>query len=1139
MRIGRSIAVLSIALALGSRSARALDPDTRITQYRHSAWRVQDGAFESAPNVVAQTADGYIWIGTGSGLVKYDGVRFAPWTPPPGKSLANPSVLSLLGSPDGTLWIGSASGLFSLKNEDLLEHLQHRINGIIQDRKGRIWVARARNTEPGGLCQVTGEHPGCIGGDDRMKLPHAASIAEDVHGDLWAGGAGVLLRWNEGSFDTYFREQLASRNLTTGVESIAAASDGSVWAAVPGEKSLALVHIVDGRPRPVVLPGVETQSFETLFIDREGSLWLGSSDKGLYRLNGGRVDHFGREDGLSSNTVVGLFEDREGNLWVATSRGLDSFRDSRVITFTASEGLSSDHVESVLAAKDGTVWIGNKGSLDAFRDGRITSVPIPGKRVTALFQDHAGRLWVGIDGMLTILEQGRFRKVNRPDGSPLGITTAVAEDRDQNIWAIANPDKKLFRIRDLRVQEEFDAPRMPISRTVAADPSGGVWLGFMDSVGHYRDGKLDVIPTNGAPNLAVEADGSLWAATRGGLVRWKDGRAETLTSRNGLPCDPIYEVIHDDKATLWLSATCGLIGIADSELQRWWQDPRAVIQAQLLDALDGAMPRKNIFHPGVTRSPDGRLWFANDAGVQLLDPNRPGHTGPAPPVLVEQVRADRKDYGPPGPVRLPPNTRDIEISYTALSYSIPERVRFRYKLDGRDRDWQDVGTRRQAFYSDLPPGKYGFHVSASNGDGIWSENGDAVEFSIAPAYYQTTWFRALGAAVVIALLGAAYRFRLWQVERESRRLRDVIETIPAHVWSALPDGTVDFVNRRWLEFTGFSLDRALGWGWTDALHPEDRARFVEGWRAAIRSGDAMEAEARMRSADGQYRWLLFRTVPLRDPSGRIVKWYGKSTDIEDRKRSEQERERLHELEADLAHINRVSTMGELTASIAHEVNQPLSGVVSNGGACLRWLDGDVPDLEEAREAARRIVRDGKRAGEVIARIRSLTKREATPREKLDLNKTIREVLDLVGDKARKEGVTIRTQFDRDLARVLGDRVQSQQVLLNLVMNGIEALSSVKTRARDLFITTRNIDMDQVQVTVRDSGPGIDPDAIEKIFGPFYTTKPDGMGMGLSICRSILQNHGGRLWAAANEGPGTSFHFTVPRYREEESHSSSD
>jgi len=1127
MRIVRSIAAWSIALALGSCPAPALDPKTRITQYRHSAWRVQDGAFESAPNVVAQSADGYIWIGTGSGLVKYDGVRFAQWTPPPGKSLTNPNIISLLGSSDGTLWIGSAAGLLSWKNNDLREQLQYRINGIIQDRKGRIWVARSRSRQQGGLCQVTGEHPGCVGDDDQMKLPNATSIAEDLHGNLWVG-SNQLLRWHEGSFDAYLRNELDPRNFTSGIASVVTASDGSVWAAIPGEKRLALVHIVDGRPKPVVLAGVKTQSFQTLFIDRQGSLWLGSSDNGLYRLHDGRVDHFGSEDGLSSNTVSSLFEDREGNLWVATSKGLDLFRDSRVITFSASEGLSSDFAGSVLASDDGTVWIGNRRYLEAFRDGQVTSIPIPGKRVTALLQDHARRLWVGIDNMVTIYEQGRFHKVNRPDGSPLGTTTAMAEDREQNIWAVVNPDRKVFRIRDRRVQEEFDAPRIPISRAVAADPTGGVWLTFLDGFGHYRDGKLEAIKTNGASGLAADADGSLWGATRSGLVRWKDGRAETLTSKNGLPCDLIYSVIRDDHAKLWLNAKCGLIGIADSELQRWWRQPGIVIQAQLLDALDGAMPRSNTFHPGVTKSPDGRLWFVNEAVVQMLDPNRLGQTSPAPPVYVEQVRADRKEYGTKGPFGLPPHTRDIEISYTALSYSIPEKVRFRYKLDGRDREWQNVGTRRQAFYSDLPPGKYGFHVSASNDDGVWNETGATIEFSIAPAYYQTNWFLALCAAVVIALLGAAYRFRLWQVQRESRQLRDVIETIPAYVWSALPDGSVDFVNRRWLEFTGFSLGRALGWGWADAFHPEDRAHLAEAWRAAIASGDAMEAEARMRSADGQYRWLSIRTVPLRDRSGRIVKWYGQSTDIEDRKRAEEERERLRHVETELAHINRVSMMGELSASIAHEVNQPLTGIVSNGSACLRFLAGDAPNLEEARDAVSDIVRDGKRAGEVIARIRALTRRSAPPKEKLDLNETIQEVLAIVGDEAKRKGVLIRTQFVDEVFPILGDRVQLQQVVLNLVMNGMEAMSSVGDRERQLVITTRNTDPDQVQVTVEDSGTGLDPNAIARIFDPFYTTKPGGMGMGLSICRSILQNHGGRLWATGNDGPGTTFHFTLPK-----------
>ena len=595
----------------------------------------------------------------------------------------------------------------------------------------------------------------------------------------------------------------------------------------------------------------------------------------------------------------------------------------------------------------------------------------------------------------------------------------------------------------------------------------------------------------------------------------------------------MYSVIRDNHATLWLYTKCGLIGIADSELQRWWRQPNIVIRTQLLDALDGAMPRSNTFHPEVTKSPDGRLWFVNDSVVQMFDPNRLGQTGLAPPVYVEQVRADRKEYGSHGPVRLPAHTRDLEISYTALSYSIPERVRFRYKLDGRDREWQDVGTRRQAFYSDLPPGKYRFHVSASNSDGVWNEAGDTVEFSIAAGLLPDQLVQgALCVAGFLVLLWGGYQLRMRQVQRESRRLRDVIETIPAYVWSALPDGSVDFINRRWLEFTGFSSDQALGWGWADAVHPEDRARLDEAWRVAVASGDAMEGEARMRSADGQYRWLLFRSVPLRDRSGKIVKWYGKSTDIEDRKRGEQEREKLRQLESDLAHINRVSMMGELAASVAHEVNQPLTGIVSNGSACLRLLGGDAPDMEEAREALRDIVRDGKRAGEVIARIRAMTKRAAMPKEQLDLNEVIREVLVLVADEAKKRGLVMRTQFANDLAPVLGDRVQLQQVVLNLVMNAIEAMSSESGRPREVMIHTRNTDGGQVQVTVEDAGVGLDPNTIPRIFEPFYTTKSSGMGMGLSICRSIVQNHGGRIWATANVGPGTSFHFTLPQYHGE-------
>jgi PAS domain S-box-containing protein len=319
------------------------------------------------------------------------------------------------------------------------------------------------------------------------------------------------------------------------------------------------------------------------------------------------------------------------------------------------------------------------------------------------------------------------------------------------------------------------------------------------------------------------------------------------------------------------------------------------------------------------------------------------------------------------------------------------------------------------------------------------------------------------------------------------------------------------------------------------IHPEDRDRVQEGFEKSLRDKVDTASEFRLVLPSGTVKHVHAIRHPVLNEVGDVVRLVGTTIDITERKRAEQERDRLRQLEADLAHINRVSLLGELTASIAHEVNQPLAGVVSNAGACLRWLAGDPPNLEKAREALSRIGRDGKRAGEIIARIRAMTKKAATPNEKLALNDTIQDVLALVRDEATRNRVILRPQFADGLAPVAGDRVQLQQVVLNLVLNGIEAMGSVGGRARQLVIATRNLDPDQVQVTVDDAGTGIDPSALGKIFDPFYTTKPGGMGMGLSISRSIVEAHGGRLWATAKDGPGTLFHFTLPTYQEDASH----
>src|SRR5262245_45011803 len=419
-----------IVVALTNRPASALDPKTRVTQYQHTDWTVQEGAFESAPNAIAQTPDGYIWIGTYSGLVKFDGVRFQRWTPPD-KSVSGSGIVSLLSASDGTLWIGTATRLLSWKNDHLQEHVSGRIGAILEDRQRRIWVARSRPEPDGGLCQVVGDHPGCIGGDDRMRLVTAGALAEDVEGNLWIGAPNQLMRWRDGSFQTYLKE-LEGSTLSS-VYSLSAAVDGSVWAAVPRE-GFGVLHLVNGLPQKAVFQGINTTQITSLFIDSDQSLWMGTLNEGVYRVDGERVDHFRSEDGLSSNAVHGFFEDREGNVWLATSKGLDCFHERPVLTFSTSEGLAPGIVGSVLASDDGTVWIGRMESLDGIRGNDVTSTRVPGRGVTTLWQDHERRLWVGLENMLAVHQGAQFRPIERLDGSPIVSAVAITEDPEHDVW---------------------------------------------------------------------------------------------------------------------------------------------------------------------------------------------------------------------------------------------------------------------------------------------------------------------------------------------------------------------------------------------------------------------------------------------------------------------------------------------------------------------------------------------------------------------------------------------------------------------------------------------------------------------------------------------------------------------------------
>lgn len=361
----------------------------------------------------------------------------------------------------------------------------------------------------------------------------------------------------------------------------------------------------------------------------------------------------------------------------------------------------------------------------------------------------------------------------------------------------------------------------------------------------------------------------------------------------------------------------------------------------------------------------------------------------------------------------------------------------------------------------------------------------------------------------------------------SMDLQTVIETIPALVVCALPDGAVEFVNRAWQEYTGYSPQQLSDSGWTSIVHADDLAKFVEEWNIALSAGRPFETEARIRRSDGRYRWFLIKKALAvlgtrkQQPSLRTLVAF---EDIDERKKAEAERERLRQELARLAHLDRVSRIGELTASLAHEIKQPMGAAVTNAEACLRLLDRDQPDLAEAREAALEMVKDARRAADIIDRVRLLYQKGSSRLDSVDINEVIREMVMMLQNEANRHSVSIHTDLAEALPKVKADRVQLQQVLMNLMLNGIQAMRGT---SGELGISSRLGGDGQLLISVSDTGVGLPTENADQIFNPFFTTKSQGTGLGLAITRSIVDAHGGRIWPSRNSGRGVTFHFTLP------------
>jgi len=844
--------------------ASALNPSLDISQYAHTSWKISEAFGKGAIWVIDQTADGYLWLATESGLRRFDGVRSVEWKPPAGEHLPNRNIRNLLAARDGTLWIGTGKGLVSWKAAKLTKYPafdKHDIAALLQDREGVVWVAakiwEAGHSQPGKLCSIDNGRVQCVGSDGRFGDYGVTAMYQDSRGNLWLGAGNGIWRWKPGPPQHYpvsamFRKGVVG--LLFPKRAFLEESDGALLVTGPR----GIWRFKDGQVSPYPLPpGAPQLRYGKLLRDRNGGLWIGTWDAGLAHLHEGRMDVFAQPDGLSSNSIENLFEDREGTIWIAGGNGLESFHDYAVSTLSSKQGLSSPSVTSVLATGDGSVWIGTTDGLNRWKDGQLTvyrkrtaggksqqklgaavrelnASGLPDNTIGSLYREPQGRMWITGRG-LAWFEDGRF--VPFPVlNAPLWFMGPVARDSAGTLWMTS--DRGLHRLSPARVFEDIPSARLGLqgnlASLLAADPvDGGLWVGsWQGGVVHFKDGQVRASygPADGLGDgrvsaLQLDSENTLWAATDGGLSRIKNGRVATLTTKNGLPCDAAHGIAQDDEGSLWIYMACGLARIRRPELDAWIADPNRRIPVTVLDALDGVESHADVqswFAPRMTKAADGKVWFVPTGGVSFFDPHHLAFNNLPPQVHIEQITADNRKYDVARRMRLPPRVRNVAIDFTALSLIVPERVRFRFKLEGQDPDWREAVNQRRVEYSNLPPRSYLFRVMACNNSGVWNETGDSLEFSVDSAYYQTPLFRAACVAAFLAMVWGLYRFRLHQiaerfnahlegrVEERTRVARELHDTLLQSFQGSLlvMQSARNFLSRR-PEQAGETLDAAI------------------------------------------------------------------------------------------------------------------------------------------------------------------------------------------------------------------------------------------------------------------------------------------------------------------------------------------
>lgn len=792
-----AIATIVVALGLASTSSRAASDDTAppLRTYLQQNWQTADGLPQNSVRAIVQTPEGYVWFGTAEGLVRFDGNRLTVYDRTSSPALPSGNIQSLAVAPDGALWIGfRRHGLARLQNGKLTrwttaEGLSgNQIDTLLAAPDGSIWaVATAQ-----GLNRIRDGHITIYRREQGLPGNDCHSLALAGSGVLVGTGAGAAFVSDAGVTPFAVNFSVGGDERPMPVMAISPSDAGGFWLGTP--RGLWHVNQRDGdhQRRYTKADGLPSEDITAVVQGANHTLWIATRTGGIARLRDGRIDSFGLTDGLSDDNVYTVYEDRERNLWVGTNTGgVSRLRQTPFRTISTRDGVLADATRAVFESRDGAMWIATAHGVSRLLHGAVThwttkeGLPVDG--VGMIGQSRDGAMWFGTVVGLIRMNGGPGERAGSSmfrytmaSGLPQQNVRSMFEDRDGGIWI--GTIGGVCRIESDRCRKVAGLDSYARGFYQSAD--GDIWIAGSGGLFRYHDGGVthwganEGLSSNFVTSLAAESDGTLWLSTDTGLNRFKNGQITQYGKAQGLTDDTIYRVLSDGRGGVWMTTNRGLIRTLREDLDAIAAGQRRELQSRVFTDADGLRSPEfagGSFPAGVLTH-DGTMWLPSVKGVVIIDPARMDVNTPPPPAYMEGIEIDGRSFDAQGPVNVEPGTGNAEFSYTAFQFVAPARLRFRYRLDGHDPGWIDAGARRTAYYTSLPPGHYTFRVEASNDAKTWGPAATTAAIAIAPRFYQTRWFLALGVLAGGLVILGAVNLRTSRLRAHERRLLAMVDT---------------------------------------------------------------------------------------------------------------------------------------------------------------------------------------------------------------------------------------------------------------------------------------------------------------------------------------------------------------------------